>query len=164
MIIYDDIQYQSIVINNRYRFTRGSVCKIEGHPSVLKRGGRISMQKDDDGIEKTGLPTEELPEAKLSIILPSSGVAELLHKSLRWVYLHAAELGAARIGGSWIFTEEGLRDALQRARGMEIEQVRIEERGARGERPHKERAQNQEVDDRHGLAPFVRKKAYHPDH
>ena len=119
----------------------------------------MSMQKDDDEI------TEELPEAKLIILSPSE-VSKLLHKSLRWVYHHAPELGASRIGGSWIFTEEGLNDALQRARRMEGDQVISEERGPRSRvgKPHKKKLKNPEIDDPHGLAPFVRKKPYHPDY
>jgi len=110
----------------------------------------MSMQKDDDEI------TEELPEAKLIILSPSE-VSKLLHKSLRWVYHHAPELGASRIGGSWIFTEEGLNDALQRARQVKREPpAHPEEKGPQTGKPHKKRAQNQEVDDRHGLAQFVR--------
>jgi len=52
------------------------------------------------------------------IILSPKEIAKKLKKSLRWVYSNAANLGAARIGGSWIFTEEGLIDGLQR--GQEI--------------------------------------------
>ena len=60
-------------------------------------------------------------------ILTPVAIAEMLHMSERWVYLHAAELGASRIGGSWIFTEEGLIDALQRAR--RLESIRQDRRG-----------------------------------
>ncbi|UCF82166.1 MAG: helix-turn-helix domain-containing protein [Desulfobacteraceae bacterium] len=55
-------------------------------------------------------------------ILDPKNVAERLGKSVRWVYSYAGELGAARIGGSWIFTEEGLQDAIQRKRGNMAEQ------------------------------------------
>jgi hypothetical protein len=34
-------------------------------------------------------------------------------KSLRWIYDHAPELGGVKIGGSWLFTMEGLNSALQ---------------------------------------------------
>jgi len=51
-------------------------------------------------------------------ILNVKDISKKLNKSLRWCYEHAQELGAARIGGSWIFTEEGLQDALQR--GQEL--------------------------------------------
>jgi hypothetical protein len=44
-------------------------------------------------------------------------------KSLRWIYDHAEELGGKKIGGSWIFTEEGLRDALQGKRQVESQSV-----------------------------------------
>lgn len=55
------------------------------------------------------------------IFLTPAEVAAKLKKSLRWVYNHAADLGAARIGKSLIFTEEGLIDAIQR--GQEVEGV-----------------------------------------
>jgi hypothetical protein len=48
------------------------------------------------------------------IILHPKEVAAKLRKSLPWVYAHAVELGAVKIGGSWIFTEEGVEDAIQR--------------------------------------------------
>jgi hypothetical protein len=51
-------------------------------------------------------------------VIPPSEVASLLHKKLKRVYAHAAELGAAPIGGSWIFTQEALENALQRSREM----------------------------------------------
>ena len=40
-------------------------------------------------------------------------VSCLLNKSLRWVYSHGAELNGSLIGGTWIFTEEGLQNAIQ---------------------------------------------------
>src|SRR5271157_1740184 len=40
-------------------------------------------------------------------------IAQKLGKSISWVYRHAGELGAARIGGSSIFTEEALNNAIQ---------------------------------------------------
>lgn len=54
----------------------------------------------------------------IKILIPKE-IAGILHKSERWVYANAADLGASRIAGSWIFTERGLKDALQReARNM----------------------------------------------
>jgi hypothetical protein len=46
-------------------------------------------------------------------VLNIKDISKKLNKSLRWCYEHAQELGAARIGGSWIFTEEGLHNAIQ---------------------------------------------------
>ena len=43
-------------------------------------------------------------------------ISTRLHKSLKWVYTHAGDLGASRIGRSVIFTEEGLENALQRVK------------------------------------------------
>jgi len=45
-------------------------------------------------------------------------VAKLLRKNEHWVYRHAKELGAVKFGGSWIFTLEGINDAIQRRRHM----------------------------------------------
>ena len=39
-------------------------------------------------------------------------VSNLLRKSIKWVYANAHQLGAAKIGGSIIFTREGLEYAL----------------------------------------------------
>jgi hypothetical protein len=54
-------------------------------------------------------------EKTLQTITPAD-MAARLNKSLRWVYGHAHELGGARIGGSWIFTEEGLANAIKGGR------------------------------------------------
>ncbi|MDH4317123.1 MAG: hypothetical protein OEV64_01915 [Desulfobulbaceae bacterium] len=45
-------------------------------------------------------------------------IAKQLNKSTSWVYKNAANLGAAFIGGSWIFTQEGLENAIQRGQEM----------------------------------------------
>jgi len=44
--------------------------------------------------------------------LSAQSVAGRLNKSLRG-YTHGGKLGGVKVGGSWIFTAEGLRDALQ---------------------------------------------------
>ncbi len=49
-------------------------------------------------------------------VLKAEQVAEILQASVRWVYAHAAELGASHIGRKWIFTEEGLHEALLESR------------------------------------------------
>jgi hypothetical protein len=36
-----------------------------------------------------------------------------IKKSVRWVYSHADQLGGVKIGGSWIFSKEGLKNAIQ---------------------------------------------------
>lgn len=41
-------------------------------------------------------------------------IAAKVKRSLKWTYAHARALGAVRIGGSWLFTEEGLEAALLR--------------------------------------------------
>lgn len=45
-------------------------------------------------------------------MLSAKEIANKLNKSVGWVYAHAAELGAVRIGGSWIFTERRLNHAI----------------------------------------------------
>jgi hypothetical protein len=54
-------------------------------------------------------------------VLEIKEVAQKLKKSPRWVYAHAYELGAAKIGGSLIFTQEGVENAILRSQqeGME---------------------------------------------
>lgn len=59
---------------------------------------------------------ETLSNRDIERVISSEEVAKLLGKSRSWVYGHAAELGASRIGSSWIFTKEGLTEALQKAR------------------------------------------------
>jgi hypothetical protein len=56
-------------------------------------------------------------------ILSAKKVSSILNKSLKFVYTHAAELGGAKIGGSYIFTQEGLYDALQRKNHQQMETV-----------------------------------------
>jgi hypothetical protein len=53
--------------------------------------------------------------------VPIKEVAKRLDKSLGWVYLNAMALGGTKIGGSWIFTEEGLENALLRQEQKEVE-------------------------------------------
>jgi hypothetical protein len=55
------------------------------------------------------------------IILHPKEVAAKLKKSLPWVYAHAPELGAVKIGGSWIFTQEGVEDAILRFQAEAME-------------------------------------------
>ena len=56
-------------------------------------------------------------------------VASRLRRSEKWVYDHAGELGAAKIGGTLFFTERGLEDAIQRgqevARGRHIRREKV---------------------------------------
>ena len=52
-------------------------------------------------------------------VLKPKDIADMLGKSVTWVYRNARELGASRIGGSWIFTQEGLEYALQRGQKLE---------------------------------------------
>jgi hypothetical protein len=52
-------------------------------------------------------------------ILTPKDIAQRLKKSERWVYTHADELGGAKIGGSWFFTEGRIEDALQRKRKIQ---------------------------------------------
>ena len=62
-------------------------------------------------------------------ILHPKQVAKTLGKSLRWTYNHAHELGAAKIGGAWLFTEEGLNiiaPVMVAVVGLVIERVIIE--------------------------------------
>ena len=74
----------------------------------------------------------------LTVIQPGE-IATQLKKSLSWVYANAPALGASRIGGSWIFSEEGLQDALQA--GQEVARASHGVRADKNERRvhHKER-------------------------
>lgn len=51
-------------------------------------------------------------------IITAEEVSKRMNKSRRWVYKHADELGAARIGKNLIFSQEALADALQGKRQM----------------------------------------------
>jgi hypothetical protein len=55
----------------------------------------------------------------MTFVMSPQEVANSLRKSLRWVYKNAYFLGASKIGGSWIFTREGLHDAIQRGQRLE---------------------------------------------
>ena len=46
-------------------------------------------------------------------------MATILGMSKKWVYDHWAELGGSKIGGTIFFTQEGLKNALQRGSEME---------------------------------------------
>jgi len=77
-------------------------------------------------------------------ILTPHQISTLLNKSIKWVYSNASSLGAVRIGGSWIFTEEGLNDAIKGAGYLD--------RPGHGARPimHKTRLSNQDRGQRLG--------------
>ena len=62
-----------------------------------------------------GKPHCALKLVPIKLLQPKE-IASRLQKSLGWVYAHAGELGASKIGGSYIFTEEGLEDAIQRGK------------------------------------------------
>ena len=51
-------------------------------------------------------------------VISAKDIANRLKVSLGWVYAHAPELGASRIGGKWIFTEEGLINAYKTGREL----------------------------------------------
>ena len=60
--------------------------------------------------------SEGQPKLDLLRVMSPEEVATLLRKSRSWVYGHAAELGASKIGSTWIFTQEGLSEALRNSR------------------------------------------------
>ena len=62
-------------------------------------------------------------EQGITVISPKD-IAARLHKSLHWVYDHGFELGGIRIGGSWIFTEEALKVAIQSRQRLQSESCR----------------------------------------
>jgi hypothetical protein len=45
-------------------------------------------------------------------ILAAKLVAQIVGKNLRWVYANAPQLGGLKIGGSWLFTQANLEQAL----------------------------------------------------
>jgi hypothetical protein len=51
-------------------------------------------------------------------ILTAKEISIRLKKSLKFVYANAHVLGGVKIGGSWIFTQEGFENALQRGISM----------------------------------------------
>ena len=97
-------------------------------------------------------------------ILTPKEVSKLLKKSVRWVYANGDALGGAKIGGSWIFTEENLYHAMQtNGRQMEsdgngqrgtLQLVTGHEKKSRGvgsSRTKKAEAARKEAAIRHGL-------------
>jgi len=62
--------------------------------------------------EKSCIDDQQAQEGPVTV--DPKVIASRLGKSLRWIYDHAGELGAVKIGRLWVFTEEGLKDALQR--------------------------------------------------
>jgi hypothetical protein len=89
-----------------------------------------------------------------------------MHKSVRWVYGNAAALGGVKVGGSWIFTEEGLVNALQGAGRLEGRSdgpgeqvgkvVSIESRRPCVGNRSKKRIKEASFNDNHGLIEYVR--------
>lgn len=56
------------------------------------------------------------PKPEAFTVISLAEVVRRMGKSRAWVYRHADELGASRIGGALIFTEEGLAHAIQNSR------------------------------------------------
>ena len=56
----------------------------------------------------------------LSIISPHE-IADLFGKSVSWVYRHTAELGAIKIGNSYVFTVEGLQHGIEKGKELASE-------------------------------------------
>lgn len=95
-------------------------------------------------------------------------VASRLRRSEKWVYDHAGELGAAKIGGTLFFTERGLEDAIQRgqevARGRHIRREKVpgvavdKACGWRVGKPETQRTEEgrQDAAKRHGLDDLLR--------
>jgi len=117
-------------------------------------------------IQSTGSP----PTKAFTQIVKASEIAKRLNKSLRWVYAHGAELGGARIGKTWIFTEEGLADAYKRQNAEAMERANQlagkkipggfsdQKRGHSMGGPEKKRTGGGIEDseaDRHGLVKFL---------
>jgi len=50
---------------------------------------------------------------KYPTFLNAKEVANILRKSPRWVYRNATILGGKKIAGSYLFSEEGLKNAVQ---------------------------------------------------
>jgi hypothetical protein len=84
----------------------------------------------------------------MKVIFPKD-VAQQLHKSLQWVYRNAKVLGAARIEGSWIFTEESLEAAIALKREQPIR--KYEEMAATEKK--RELRKEGATDDPYGLLP-----------
>jgi hypothetical protein len=51
-------------------------------------------------------------------LISAAQVRKFLPASRKWIYAHGIELGGVKIGGKWFFTEQGVRDALQRRNEM----------------------------------------------
>ena len=52
-------------------------------------------------------------------ILTAKEISIRLKKSLKFVYANASELEGTKIGGSWIFTQEGFENAIQIGKKLE---------------------------------------------
>ena len=99
-------------------------------------------------------------------ILSVKEVATYLKASTSWVYAYAPELGGAKIGGTWFFTEEGVDDALSKwqemastyhASGAEAYKTVRDEKGssAVGKRKTKKTQNLRKLAAEHGLADLV---------
>ena len=55
---------------------------------------------------------QEGDDARPPKVLHVKDLARVLKKSPKWIYGNADRLGGARVGRSWVFTQEGLESAL----------------------------------------------------
>jgi len=62
------------------------------------------------------------------MVLSVQELSEKLHKSISWIYKNARELGGVKVAGSWIFTQEGLDNALLGAKQTTMESANHLER------------------------------------
>jgi len=71
------------------------------------------------GMNKRGPRNHHRYKADLKMdILTAKEISIRLKKSLKYVYGNAPVLGGVKIGGSWIFTQEGFENAIQRGISM----------------------------------------------
>jgi hypothetical protein len=64
-------------------------------------------------------------------ILSAKDVAERLNKPVAWVHAHGRQLGGAKIGRYWFFTEENFQDAIQGQGRKNLERANLLRGGAR---------------------------------
>jgi hypothetical protein len=115
-----DANYLLGIFGDRLRATRAELEATKADREALMRSLEIVGESQGSTTEeKSRINDQQAQDGPIT--LDPKVLAARLGKSLRWVYDYATELGAVKVGRTWLFTEEGLRDAYQRQREKTLE-------------------------------------------
>lgn len=106
-----DRNKQTLTLEDRVqRLEIGNLYKSVTHRLLqIYDEQRLKDKVSQQGLDSTSGPAVD---SGAQGFLHVRDLAKRLGKSRKWIYANAARLGGSRVGRSWIFSEEALRNAL----------------------------------------------------